>query len=243
METIKYEDLDFIKNEKYLSGSYGKIEKCIYDGKEYVCKSFFKPKYLNEKRKKINLLSDIDKEGLITPKFWVDKQGNKNRYLTNFCNGKDIDFLREESYNVKLKLLSYAKQLILTMHKENIIHTDLSLSNLLYSNNNVSIIDFDNCSYKGYYTNIKDANDYCQEFIKTYGIKPELDIFMFNLMSFYIINEENSYYMIRNDIWINEFGIFDNPDGRKICKSLFLDSKVPNKDFLIDTIDETSLKI
>lgn len=30
---------------------------------------------------------------------------------------------------------------------------------------------------------------------------------------------------------------------REICNSLLLESDVPNQDFLIDTIDETSLKV
>lgn len=125
------------------------------------------------------------------------------------------------------------------MHNEGIIHSDISPSNILSKNLTSSIIDFDNSSYKGYETNIKHTNDYCLEFIEKYGIKPELDIYMFNLLTYSLMNEEDRYFMVRNNIYLNKYGYFDNNDGIKICKSLFLDDKVPNKDFLIDTIDET----
>ena len=243
MKTINYEDLKFINNEKYNSGSYGIIKKCTLNDKEYVCKYFSDNSYLKGKKRKISLLSEIDKKGLYVPRFWVKKDNNKNMYLSEFCNGKDIAFLSDESYETKLKNLKNIKELILEMHGKGIIHSDLSSSNILYSNNNIGIIDFDNSNYRGFKTNIYHTNDYCMDFIKTYGIKPELDIFMFNLLTYSIMNDDTNYHMIRNNIWLNNYGIFNNPSGIKICKSLFLDDDFPNKDFLIDTIDETNLSL
>ncbi len=239
LKTINYEDLVFIDKEPFNSGSFGKLKRCIYDGNEYVCKTFNDAKYLNGKRRKLSLLSEIEEKNIYVPKFWVKKSNNVIRYLADSAKGKDIDILETDPIQIKINTLKNAKNLILTMHKNGIIHSDISGSNLLTNNGDVSAIDFDNCSYKGYETNINHANDYCQEFIRTYGIKPELDIFMFNLLTYYIMNEESNYYMVRNNIRLNKYGVFNNSNGIKICESLFLDSKVPNKDFLIDTIDET----
>ena len=49
--------------------------------------------------------------------------------------------------------------------------------------------------------------------------------------------------MVRNKIRSNNYGVFNDSYERKICNSLLLESDVPNQDFLIDTIDETSLKV
>ena len=66
---------------------------------------------------------------------------------------------------------------------------------------------------------------------------------MFNILTYYIINEEKNYFLLRQKIYQGKYGCFNNKDGIRICKSLFLDDKVPNKDFLIDTIDETTFSI
>lgn len=240
MKTINYNELVFVDNDPFESGSFGTIKRCLLDGKIYMCKAFKDQSYLKGKKKKLDLLSKIDEDYIYVPKFWVKHNDSIVRYLTLPSLGKDIDNLKTESKKDKIFALKSAKQRILTMHKIGIIHSDISGSNLLIDQNNtVSAIDFDNCSYMGYQTNINHVNDYCQDFIKIYGIKPELDIFMFNLLTYYIMSDKIDYYMVRNNIQLNNYGIFNNPDGIKICKSLFLEDKIPNKDFLIDTIDET----
>ena len=77
--------------------------------------------------------------------------------------------------------------------------------------------------------------------LKKYGICKELDIHMFNLLTYSFLNELD-YYKTRYNILVN--GIkFQDKESIKICNSLFLDNKYPNKDFLIDTIDETSFQM
>ena len=243
LETIDYEDLDFIDKDAYNNGSYGEIKRCILDGKKYVCKSFFNEEYLNGKKRKLNLLGDIDKPGLYVPKFWVKKQESKNMYLTEYFSGNNGEFLCDEPYKIKIEKIKNIKQLMLSMHQEGIIHADLIPSNILYFKDDCAIIDFDNSSYKNYKTNINHTNDYSKEFITKYGLTPEIDIFLFNLLTYYWLNELNNFYMVRNKIRSNNYGVFNDSYERKICNSLLLESDVPNQDFLIDTIDETSLKV
>lgn len=244
METIMYEDLYFDDYEKYQCGSFGKVRKCYYNSKRYAYKEFNYDDYLNGKKRKLMLLSKVDNPKLFVPKFWVKKKYDENKtYLTDFSMGKDIEFLISEDYLYKLKILRDTKNLIIQMHNEGIIHSDLIPSNIMYNNSGASIIDFDNCSYKGFKTNIDDTNDYSYEFLKKYGLRKEVDIHMFNLLTYYLINESKDYYLLREQIYLKNYGYFNNKDGIKICKSLFLDDKVPNKDFLIDTIDETNYSI
>ena len=54
-------------------------------------------------------------------------------------------------------------------------------------------------------------------------------------MTFSILNEVN-YYNIESDICDKKYGVFENKEAKKICKSLLLEDKVFNNDFLIDTI-------
>lgn len=245
METINYEDLHFTDsnpNNIYNSGYYGKIKKCTFNNKIYAYKEFKNEKYLISKKRKLSNLSEITIPGLIVPKYWVKKDKSTNAYLTIFEDKDNISSLSKENFEQKFKTLKNAKELILTMHKEGIIHSDLHSGNILFKNKICSIIDFDNCTFKTYWTFKNDANDYCRNFINVYGISPELDIFLFNLLTYEILNDVK-YYTLRKNISENKYGIFDNKEGIRICKSLFLDDKYPNKDFLIDTIDETSFTI
>lgn len=240
LKIINYDELIFTDKDNFSSGTYGTIKKCIFDGKIYACKEFKDPFYLVGKRRMLDQLSEIEDKNLYTPKFWVKKNDETFRYLTYFCDGKDIDAYEQYPINEKIKLLKQTKNIILTMHEEGIIHSDLIGSNIMVSKyGNPSIIDFDNASFKNHKTCIYDVCDLSQEFIKKYGVKKEIDIFLFNLLTFSLINE-CEFYLSRRNILNNNFGFFNNNDSKKICDSLFLEDNVPNEDFLIDTIDETS---
>lgn len=242
MEIIDYKDIKFIDNDIYNYGSYGSIKRCILNDKLYICKEFNDLNYLNGKRRKLDLLGDIDKKEIYTPKFWVKNNNLINSYLCDFFDGKDICAVSDRPIEEKISVLKKAKQSILTMHDIGIIHSDLIDSNIMYDNDNSIIIDFDNCNYKKYKTNIVHTNDYSSKFISKYGVIKELDIFIFNLLTFSILNDR-TFFMSINDIFLNEYGIFDSKDSKKICNSLLLEKSIPNKSYLIDTIDETNIKI
>lgn len=243
MKKIAYESIVFIDNkEDYISGSFGSIKRCKYDKKIYAYKEFNDPNYVKGKIRKFELISEINSDRLLLPKFWI--QENQNLcYLADFIQSKNLNYYKNFSIDTKIKILKKIKESILNMHENNIIHTDLHNGNIIIDDNlNPYIIDFDNCSYKKYKTDIKDANDYSQEFIKKYGIIPEIDIFMFNLLTYSFINEIN-YYRARINILFNEENYFNSKESKQVLNSLFLDNNYPNKDFLIDTIDDTTFRI
>lgn len=243
MKTINYDALTFIRDRRiYPRCSFGKISKCRFDGKYYALKEFRVPKYLNGKKRKLDMLSEIKNEHLLTPKYWVKKGNEKNMYLCDYCEGENISILEEYSKPQKIILLKQAKEAILSMHDEEIIHADITIYNIMIENGIAKILDFDNCTYGGFTTKAMDSNDYVQEFIKTYGINPELDIHLFNILTLQIMNEW-SFFSIKKHIFSKDFGVFSDPEAIKICNRLFSDNKTPNKDFLIDTIDETSFTL
>lgn len=240
MKTIDYNDLIIIDNDCYNSGSFGIIRRCIYNNKEYALKEFKQKFYLAGKKRKLSSLSDINQKGLLTPKFWVKKDNNTNRYLSDWCDGKNIEAYSDYETQEKINILKKAKEQILIMHDEKIIHSDLIGSNIMVSSNqDTNIIDFDNSTFDNYKTIPRDTNDLSIEFIKRYGIKKEIDVFLFNVLTFYIIND-CSPHLVRRNILADNLKYFDNPESKKVCKTLLLEHKTPSKDFLIDTIDETS---
>lgn len=241
MEVVDYKDLYFIDIYKeWKSGFFGGIRRCTLDGKKYVCKTFYNDKYLEEKKEKLNLLSEIKQAELYVPKFWVKNDGNIKRYLCEYIEGLELYYLKSEHLEKTIKIIKNAKDIIQLMHQEGIIHSDLSILNIMYKANNKSVIlDFDNSTYKGFLTNIEHARDSSKQYIKKFGINQELDIFNFNLLTFEIINQLNPTSVLE-EIKSKRYGLFDDQDSIKICNSLLLDDKFPNKDFLIDTIDETS---
>lgn len=239
MKIINYEDLIFHTDENCGKGSFGNIKKCEFDGMTFAYKEFTDMDYLVGKKRKIDLLSNIDEPKLYVPKYWVRKDGHINQYLTGFLEGHDLDIASEENYSIKFSILKKVKEQIIKMHEYGLIHSDLIGSNIMYNENDIGIIDFDNASYGKYKTKLTHSNDLTQEFMKRYGITKELDIFIFNLVTFEIMNDIDSLYLTREQVYIKEYGVFDNPDSRKICDSFFLNDNVPNKDFLIDTIEDT----
>lgn len=233
MKRISFNEIILNPNYDVLEGSFGEVRRCFYKGNPYIIKTFKDLSYLKGKKRKLSLLSEVDRPGLYVYKFWVEK----NSCLSEISEGKEI--FKVENKN-KIEALKNTKNLILTMHDEGIIHGDLINSNILVNKTVPSIIDFDNCKYKGYDIKFSDANDFTQAFMKKYGINEELDIFLFNLLTFSIIND-CKMELVRQEVLKNRYGYFNYKDGIKICNSLFLDDKAPNKDFLIDTIDEAKL--
>ncbi len=234
METINYENL-IVNDNTISSGSFGKIYKCEYMGNIYAYKEFESSSFLCNRKRKLENISNIKEDFLITPYYWIKKDGEKLGYLTKLLNGKDIISIQFLGIDYKIDIINKIKNQIQLMHKYELIHADISSSNIILENDIPYIIDFDNSSYNKYYTNIYDSSDMAQEFIRKYGICKELDIFMFNLLTFELINNCN-YNLIRKNIILKNFGNFDNIDSKDICETFFLDDSLPNKKFLIDTI-------
>ena len=135
-----------------------------------------------------------------------------------------------------------SKDTILKMHEYKIIHGDLSLSNIIADEETAYIIDFDNASYDGSKINLKDSNDFTIQYVENFGINKALDVYLFNLITFSLINNID-INLIRSTIAKGNYGYFNSKDAMKICNQSFLQAPYSDKDFLIDTIDETTISI
>ena len=117
-----------------------------------------------------------------------------------------------------------------------VIHTDIRMENVLTDGSMYFFSDFDNCNFKKYTTNIKYTSPFTKNYVNKYGFNKDLDIYLFNLMTYAILNGVSMSKI--TDIIGKEknYGIFNNNDSILVCKSLLLEDRVFNNDFLIDTI-------
>lgn len=123
------------------------------------------------------------------------------------------------------------------MHNQGIIHGDIHSKNILINpeTNLVNIIDFDNCAYKGFNIDKDLCNKKTKKYINKYGVNNELDIFLFNCLTFRLINNLVDNSKISEYILKGENRYFkENDDYKNICDTLLLEAKEPTDKFLID---------
>ena len=127
MKKIDYNDIIFIDNDEEIfnSGSYGIIRRCIIDDKVYACKSFENSNYLNGKKRKLELLSDIEDKNLLLPKYWTKDKNDNTCYLAPYKKSKIIDYYNLDPIKTRLSILKQTKKVILKMHDYGIIHLSL----------------------------------------------------------------------------------------------------------------------
>lgn len=235
METIKLSSINMNYLENFI-GSYSIVQKCEYSGKLYAYKRINNVKIFEKNINKLKKISKINLDCLITPKYLVydDSVNELNAYLTDFVDYKACSELL--TLDDKVERLYSIKKSIQSMHDIGIIHGDLHYGNVLIDSDSYTnkIIDFDNCAYKNYKINKIFASDYANCYIEKYGVNKGLDIFLFNLMTYSILNC-SPYFQTRIRICNEKYGIFKTGDGKKICNNLLLDKSNYDEKYLIDT--------
>ena len=131
-------------------------------------------------------------------------------------------------------------------------YDDLSKSNTanLYTMNDIDLIYlkdekkyvlgietaylFDNKS--GEYKYVKYLLNKFTEFMgqNNYDTSKELDVFLFNKMTFELINDLDGNREVEKNIRDKEYGIFTDKESKKICRALILEGN-PSTEFLIDS--------
>ena len=239
MDNIFISDKDISVNRVISCGSFGYVYDAAYNGERKAFKHFYngrKPS-LETSNKIIELAKDNDffSSSLVVPQFVVVNDGIVEQYLTNFIPGEDLLYLSHLSLRERIKILRQLKKEICNMHENyNMIHGDLNLRNMIKTKKDVFIIDFDNCSYKGYGMDMNYVNRYSADYIYNNGIDYDLDIFMFNMATFAFLN--NCYVSnVSLEVLEKNYGIFNNRDARRICQYMSENKKC--NDFLIDTVN------
>lgn len=202
--------------------------------KKYAFKSFYENNKFSTK--KFKLLESVNDYRIITPEIIV-KNKNKNKgYLTEFIEGTPLSNANL-SFGKKIYYLQEVKKLIIKLHKkQNIIQGNLHGRNIIIDDEEAYIIDFDNCKINNSKINKNKCLKDVEEYINKVGINKNLDIFTFNITTYSILYN-CPFHLVRKNIYQENYGYFNNPTAKTICKSLLLENKKNlNNKFLIDYI-------
>lgn len=236
MNTINLSSLNYTSFKSYI-GSYSIVREVSFDDKRFAYKEFNDEKYFRTMLPKIIKLSECTIDSAILPLYLVYDDIKNYKiigYLTAYCDFLDCQAIKEKSNPIYY--LNSFKNNIEKLHHNKIIHGDIHYGNLRIEkeNQNTNIIDFDNCQYNKYKLRKKYASDYANLYISKYGVNEGLDIYLFNIVTFCIINKI-FYHSFRSKIINNHYGLFNDTEEEKlICDSILLENSQYNKKYLID---------
>lgn len=232
MESISMLDINI--NSESFEGGFSDNYKCRLGNQEYMFKKYEYPDQMISKAfiAKINEISKLSSLLPYVPRYWVEAGNEKIGYLTKIHDGKDLGL----STNIGeiAVLLKEAKEQLILMHDIGLIHGDIHYCNIMYSDESTDFIDYDNSSYLNFNP---DATKYSVDafnFAKTFGISKELDVFLFNKMTFELINDLDGNREVEKNIRDKEYGIFTDKESKKLCRALILEGN-PSTEFLIDS--------
>lgn len=234
-----------IKGNYIGGGMFSDVYTCDYHYSFFAYKEYIDieeaHKYISYIKDNLYKLSEFyqDKDYLLPYKF-IYKNPNSELF-----RGYILDYLYE--YNTlnklegvdKIKLLLRARDLIEKLHKEyGFIHGDISTFNFMFNNtsDDLRLIDFDNV------INIKHPgeidlsyyHDYVYEYSKHNKIDKDLDIFLFNITCFAVINNV-PYDDVLDLIFQKNYKNITNENAIKILESYKdLGSKTLKKEYIID---------
>lgn len=232
MESISMFDINI--NSESFEGGFSDNYKCKFNNEEYMFKKYEYPdqmisKFFIDKMDEISKLSSILP---YVPRYWVKAGNEKIGYLTKIHDGKDLGL----STNIGeiAVLLKEAKEQLILMHDIGLIHGDIHYCNIMYSDESTDFIDYDNSSYLNFNPDATKYSLNAFNFAKTFGISKELDVFLFNKMTFELINDLDGNREVEKNIRDKEYGIFTDKESKKICRALILEGN-PSTEFLIDS--------
>lgn len=234
MKTININELIFKENNLIGSGHYGIVKKCIYNGKTYAYKELYEP---NEILTPVNIfkfenLKKLPRELINSPEILVHSNNKSTGYLSECLDGSLVGDLFGKNLHIIIKKLKQIKENLEKIHNLGVIHCDIHSSNIIDS----TFIDFNNSSYKNIKPNCNQLDWYAQMFISNYGLSKELDIAMFNLLTFRLLFGHKHGQDALKAIYEENYGFLDTEIQHQICNSLLLQDDNPNKTYLIDTI-------
>lgn len=228
MDTIFITDIEI--RRKKIIGGYSDNYKCRFNNNDFMFKRFLDvdeiitPSFTD----KINEISKLSDKIPYVPQYWVLRESKCIGYLTKFHPGSDIGFATGKLE--LLNLLKDAKEKLLYLHNFGLIHGDIHYCNILFNEGSTDFIDFDNSSYLGMNPEFSLYSTDARNFVSSYGVSKDLDIFLFNLMTYEIIND----LYLTGSLYSEHYGLFKDNDAKRICDGLRFE-KSPSSEFLIDT--------
>lgn len=235
----KYGDLGF--------GSHANVYLADYFGGSTVAyKEFWNPKYVEAIKDEVEKISEYsDDEKFIFPDIFIyDKPTDKlfkgyTMPLLYKYNYVYEGYLESLSYDKKISILLKARELIEELHKKyKTLHADVAPWNFMYNEDNDHLVLTDYDTALSISNNIKineSHNDIVKEYAKYNKIDEHLDIFLFNLCCYAILNNLDINFVL-DKIRKNNFGIIENQKAIEVFNSYkdLSNSKSLKKEYIID---------
>lgn len=235
----KYRPLGFGSNADVYLAEYMNSMMVAY-------KEFWNTEYVRGIKDEIIKLSEFDgKDKFIFPeKFIYVKPSDELFKGYTMPLLENYNFLYEEyldklDYDKKVAILLKARNLVEELHKNyKILHADVAPWNFMYNaeKDHLVLTDFDTSisMKKDIKLNIS-HNTIVREYEKYNKIDENLDIYLFNLCCFAVLNNLDLYYVI-DQIRKNNFGVIDNGKAKDIFNSYkdLSDVKSLKKEYVID---------
>lgn len=238
-KTIKEKELSFFKPIAY--GTFADIYTVDINGKTFCYKKFL-DSIDNDFASRLEKSTQMDVcDNLVFPKLLVDDYGYKG-YVTDYFPYYNINLLKYANIDDKITILKNVKNLIEKMHKDyKIIHGDLHSGNIMFDSKSKDcvIIDFDACSFNDISIDRNHTNEYVQSYMYYNGVDFSMDIFMFNLNTFAIMNNAGNISDAFNDIFLEKYGVFNNECGIDVCNKAYKLQRTEN--YLIDYINKKNI--
>ena len=229
MKIININELIFEDNNLIGEGHYGIVKKCIYNGKTYAYKELYEPSKILTPMNiyKFENLSKLNKEYMELPQILVEKNKKNNGYLTEYINDDILLKYVGGKHEIIIPKLKKIKNNLEEMHRLGIVHCDIHPLNIVGD----KFIDFDSSCYK----NIRPPYGMLGPEWEKYGITPELDIAMFNLITYQLLLGYKYPDVALDSICYDENNFFNTEEQIDICLNL-INIEKPTKKYLIDTL-------
>ena len=249
---MEYVDLGKLKNVSLVKHSRESIiYKCSFDGNRYILK-VFKDNSLTDLDSfdmRFDLLRRLNLKKSIIPEYIAESDSQVIGYLTELVLIKNIDTMINplETYHALVQI----KKSIEELHCNGIVHGDIHSGNIVSKNDRYHLIDFDNYSNpsRGIFLNPNNTLICVRDFIEKNGISPDMDVFLFNVLTFKLLSFADFWYWnpkdlvnfdtVKDCISRQDYGLFDSRDSRSICDDILTNTA---DEFLLNTIDESHVK-
>ena len=248
-----------MENKKVLKGAVDTYSKIGFGANAYVyqaeyleglcaCKEFIDPKYvsiINDKMLEIgDFYKDYSDKFIFPFKFVYRTRNDENFYaylMDYYYNYNGLDSI-ELSKKEKLELIKRARDLVEKLHKDyKILHCDLNSWNFLYNSekDNLLLSDFDTAVRFNKECDLSPRlhSDICLDYIENNGLDEGVDIFLFNIFTYSLLNNIDPYSVIFN-INNNKYGEIKSQKAREILNSYkdLKNEKVLKKEYIIDLL-------
>lgn len=224
-------------------GAFSRIYECDYYDSYFAYKEFIDKKSVEKFYDNLVKLQKYnDDTRFVFPYQFIYAHPN-DKYFVGYVidllyKYENLNKLHDLDYSKKIHLLKKARELVEVFNnKYGFLHTDLSPMNFMYSyeKDDVKLIDFDLSVDLNNPTKELVHNHFITDvYTRTHGIDKDLDMFIFNLTTYAVLNNVSIYDVILYII-NNEYGCIENSQAIDILSRYSdIENNTLKKEYVID---------